>query len=216
MKTKLTLVFIVGMIGGYFAGREHLKYELRSAASEAAKSIQQSLKRAFSTDEKPDKAKVDSERSLEKTLEEERRALEEATAKANQDQEAKRIEALKRAADEKKVKDSYAKEFLTLSDIESSYQDDRLDGRVPCVFGNLKNIGDRTLKRVEVTTYFLDSDGKEIFEKAYNLVTDRSFDDNSPLKPNYVRKIAWKFKNVPVQWAEGKVRVACTDLEFVP
>lgn len=85
------------------------------------------------------------------------------------------------------------------------------------VFGELKNKGDRSLKRVEVTTYCLDKDGKVVFEKNFPavLVSDYSFGlrDNKPLKPNYSQQFGYKLDDAPSDWS-GKIRVEVTDLEF--
>lgn len=84
------------------------------------------------------------------------------------------------------------------------------------VFGELKNLGDRTLKEVEITIYCLDKNGKAIFEKTYRpvLVSEYSlFGDNKPLKPNYSKKFGVKLDDAPSDWAR-KVKVKVTDIEF--
>ena len=85
------------------------------------------------------------------------------------------------------------------------------------VFGELKNKGDRSLKRVKVTTYCLDKDGKVVFEKDFPavLVSEYSFGlrENKPLKPNYSQQFGYKLDDAPSDWS-GKVRVEVTDLEF--
>jgi hypothetical protein len=47
---KLTVVAVVSLVIGYFAGREHLKYEVRSAMQDAASELQSSLANAFGSD----------------------------------------------------------------------------------------------------------------------------------------------------------------------
>jgi hypothetical protein len=86
----------------------------------------------------------------------------------------------------------------------------------PGVFGEVKNLGDRTLDKVEITIYCLDEDGGAVFEKKYPavLVSDYSlFSDDEPLKPNYTAKFGVKLDDAPSEWA-GKVNVAVTDIEF--
>lgn len=85
----------------------------------------------------------------------------------------------------------------------------------PGVFGEIKNVGDRTLKKVEITIYFLDKSGKPIFEEIYHpvLVTDFSLGDNEPLKSNYSRKFGYSTDDVPSEWAK-KVRAKITNIEF--
>lgn len=83
------------------------------------------------------------------------------------------------------------------------------------VFGEIKNLGDRTLREVEITIYFLDKDDKPIFEETYHpvLVTRFSLGDNEPLKPNYSTKFGYSPDNVPSDWAK-KVRAKITNIEF--
>ncbi len=84
------------------------------------------------------------------------------------------------------------------------------------VFGEIKNLGDRTLTQVEITIFFLDDAGKDIYEKKYHpvMVSDFSFgSSNEPLKPNYSTKFGCKTEGAPSEWP-GKVRVQVTDLKF--
>lgn len=85
------------------------------------------------------------------------------------------------------------------------------------IFGTIVNKGNRTLREVEITVYFLDKDGVVIGEKNYYpvLVTKFSFgDDNKPLNPNYVKDFGYSVKDyAPSAWA-GKVKGEITDIEF--
>jgi len=83
------------------------------------------------------------------------------------------------------------------------------------VFGELKNRGDRTLRVVAITVYYLDKDGNGIHEKTYFpvLVTDELEGDNQPLKPNYGKNFWYRIDGAPSDWAK-KVKVAVTDVEF--
>lgn len=51
--TKLIVTAVVSLVIGYFAGREHLKYEMRSALSEAAAELQKGLNSVFGGAEPP-------------------------------------------------------------------------------------------------------------------------------------------------------------------
>ena len=84
------------------------------------------------------------------------------------------------------------------------------------VFGEIKNLGNKSLKEVEITIYCLDKDGRPIFEKKYYpiLVSEWSFEDNGPLKPNYSKKFGVKLDDAPSDWAK-KVEVKVTDIEFL-
>jgi len=83
------------------------------------------------------------------------------------------------------------------------------------VFGELKNRGDRTLREVEITAYFLDKEGNVVHEETYRPVsaTDNPFAENLSLKPNYARKFGYRIDGAPSEWAK-KVKVSVTDVEF--
>jgi hypothetical protein len=84
------------------------------------------------------------------------------------------------------------------------------------VFGEVKNSGDRTLKKVEITIYCLGPDGKPVFEKTYTpvLVSEVSVSDsNQPLKPGYSRQFGVKMDDAPSEWTK-QVEVKVTQAEF--
>jgi hypothetical protein len=84
------------------------------------------------------------------------------------------------------------------------------------VFGEIKNRGDRTLSKVEITIYYLDKNGNPIFEKSYDpiLVSRFSFgDSNAPLKPGYSRKFGYRVDDAPSE-GDGKVEVKVTTIAF--
>jgi hypothetical protein len=109
---------------------------------------------------------------------------------------------------------------LSLYDISVRYQNSELNGRVPGVEFKLKNLGERTLTKVGVTVYFLDSDGKTIAENKFNPVWVTSYggENNDPSKPGYIWALSgnqfYVAKNVPSEWVEGRVIVKVTDVEF--
>lgn len=81
------------------------------------------------------------------------------------------------------------------------------------VFGELKNNGNRSLKEVEITVYYLDKDGKAIFEDKHSPVrTTKYFGNNNPLKPNYSLEFGYKL-DAPSDWS-GNIRVELTNIEF--
>ncbi len=175
-KQRLTIIaaLVVGLVCGYFIGREHVKYELRNAMGEAFSGIAEGMKNAFGG---------------------------EATSKNE--------------SASKKEKEDYIQQYLQVYDISSQYQSDFVDKNVPAVFGKIKNNGNRSLRRVEVTAYFLDNQGKTIFENSYPAVsTGTLMSQDSPLKPNYIKDFGYKSKGCPSEWSEGKVTVAITDIEF--
>ncbi|MBM4031799.1 MAG: hypothetical protein FJ291_08455 [Planctomycetes bacterium] len=95
---------------------------------------------------------------------------------------------------------------------------------MPGVEFKLRNRGNRTLKHVEVTVYFMDAAGKVISEEDYHpvLVSESSFvmERGKPLKPNYIWQMErgkfYQAKNVPDEWSEGSAVAEITDIEIVP
>lgn len=83
------------------------------------------------------------------------------------------------------------------------------------IFGEVKNIGDRTLRKVEITIYCKDAEGKTVFEKQYDpvLVTKLSLGDNNPLKPGYARQFGVRLSDAPSDWSK-KVDVKVSTVEF--
>jgi|SRR6266850_5443663 len=84
------------------------------------------------------------------------------------------------------------------------------------VWGEVKNTGDRSLDKVEITIFFLNREGRRIHEKTYHpvLVSEFSFgDSNGPLKPGYAQKFGVKADDAPSEWA-NKVEIEVTDVRF--
>ncbi len=90
----------------------------------------------------------------------------------------------------------------------------------PGVEFKLRNNGDRTLNKVKVTVYFQDALGNTIAEEDFTpvLVSEYSFRDSKPLKPNYIWQLErGKFyvaESVPDEWKEGAATAKVTDIEF--
>jgi len=84
------------------------------------------------------------------------------------------------------------------------------------ISGIIRNLGNRTLNKVEIIIYFLDKDGMPIFEETYSpvWVSEYSFGtSNKPLKPNYSRRFGYRIDDVPSDWAK-KIRAEITDIRF--
>lgn len=84
------------------------------------------------------------------------------------------------------------------------------------VSGIIRNLGNRTLNKVEIIIYFLDKDGMPIFEETYSpvWVSEYSFGtSNKPLKPNYSRRFGYRIDDVPSDWAK-KIKAEITDIRF--
>ncbi|TYO96769.1 hypothetical protein EDC39_11257 [Geothermobacter ehrlichii] len=117
-------------------------------------------------------------------------------------------------------KQAYIKKVV-LYDLKARYYDTFLEKKVPGVEFKIKNKGDKTLKKVEVTVYFKDANGTIIAEEDYYpvLVTKYSFGgNNKPLKPNYIWQMErgkfYKADSVPSEWKEGSVSAKITNIEF--
>ncbi len=84
-------------------------------------------------------------------------------------------------------------------------------------WGEVKNSGDRTLKKVDLVIYCLGADGKPVFEKTFSpvWVTEVSMpgDENEPLKPGYSRQFGVKLDDAPSDWSK-RVEVKVTGVEF--
>jgi len=111
---------------------------------------------------------------------------------------------------------AYMATGLQLYDVRARYYNDIVDGKVAATFGKIKNVGDKALAKVVVTAYFLDKADAVIFENSYPavLVGSGIVGNGGPLKPNYIREFGFKTKDCPSEWAEGKVKVGITAIEF--
>lgn len=86
----------------------------------------------------------------------------------------------------------------------------------PGVFGEVKNAGNRTLNRVEITIYFLNKQGQPVYEKQFPAVLagGGTFGrDDKPLKPGYSQKFGVKAEDAPSEWNKT-VTVKVTDVDF--
>lgn len=112
-------------------------------------------------------------------------------------------------------------EKVRLYDVEAKYYSTYTSDRVAGVNFKLKNEGDRTLRKVKVTFYFMDSTGTVIAEEDYHpvLVTKYSYGDNKPLKPNYIWQNEpgrfYKADSVPSEWQEGLIKADVTEVDFL-
>ncbi len=110
---------------------------------------------------------------------------------------------------------------VVLYDLSAKYYDSYLDKRIPGIEFKLRNKGNRSLNRVEVTVYFKDKENTIIYEETYYpvLVTEFSFaGKDKPLKPNYIWQLEegkfYKVDALPDEWKEGSVSAKITDIEF--
>ena len=143
-----------------------------------------------------------------------RKELAETEAKAS-----KELAETEAKAEKEQRKQAYLKR-LKLYDFETGLYDTYGDKRVPGVKFKLKNEGDLTLSRVEVTVYFKDATGKTIHEQSFVPVFVNSFglDNRGPLKPGYIWELErgnfYAAKSVPTEWKPGAAEARITDLDF--
>lgn len=87
----------------------------------------------------------------------------------------------------------------------------------PKVLGELKNVGDRNVKKVEIVIYFLDKDGQVVYEKtSYPVGPCGLFPIGRCghiLKPNYSEEFSVYLGDAPSDWA-GKVTVGVSKIDF--
>lgn len=127
----------------------------------------------------------------------------------------------KEAVEQKEdIKRQYIKEFLLLKDTKVIDGHGKLD--VPgysstkkAVKGSIKNIGDKTIALLQITVYFLDSNGARIGEKEITVLSTKSiFEPDPAFKPNYTKDFGYIIEeDAPSDWS-GKVEVEISKIGF--
>jgi hypothetical protein len=115
-------------------------------------------------------------------------------------------------------KQNYIDNYLKLFEIEAKIINTWSDEKKPGVRFSIKNIGDETLKEVEVIVYFLDKNKKPFLEKKFYPVNDLSIGDTLKLlKPNYTyrkdKNIYSTVDNLGDEWS-GLVDIKIVNIEF--
>ena len=128
------------------------------------------------------------------------------------------IEEIEDKLAEQKMKRDYF-DKVEIFDFEATRIDTYLDKNIPAVRFAIRNRGDRSLDKVEVTVYFYDRNKNAIFEKTYYpvLVSSYGLNNNSPLKPNYIKRQKennyYTIDELGSEWA-GKADAIVSDIEF--
>ena len=127
------------------------------------------------------------------------------------------------AALEKKEKSDYIPKIQLTGLTADNY--DTYDGWKTGVTFRLKNNGNKTLNRVEVTIYFLDGNNQPVYDEKFYPVSVSELSNDTPLRPGYV----WQLDSghfltvsraVPDEWQRGStnfrrnVRAEITDIKF--
>jgi DNA-binding protein YbaB len=114
-------------------------------------------------------------------------------------------------------KQKYIDDNLEILDLKANIRNSVVDGEVPGVDFRIKNNGSQSLKKVEVTVYFKDKDGKIIYEDKFTPVSSAG-SNNSILKPHYIWQIEkghfYTAKSVPSEWDKKSVEAKVTAIEF--
>ncbi len=84
------------------------------------------------------------------------------------------------------------------------------------VSGEIRNTGNRIVRKIEITVFHLDEEGRAIFERIhYPVFAPRwETDENKLLKPNCSQKFRYKLDEVPSQWS-GEVLVKIVKIAFM-
>jgi hypothetical protein len=77
--------------------------------------------------------------------------------------------------------------------------------RLRTYVGKVQNTGDKTVDFVSIKVYYLDKEGKSIWEEVVSV--------SDTLKPNYIKEFPFGGVNVSSEWA-GKVTYGLTSLQF--
>lgn len=111
-------------------------------------------------------------------------------------------------------------EKLEIYDVDSKYRPSASGSRSASVQFKIRNNGDRTLTRIEVTVYFLNASGAPIAEEVFVPVRVNPYAASAarPLRPGYVWELegnrTMTTRSIPSEWVEGSVEVKFTGLEF--
>ena len=134
------------------------------------------------------------------------------------------INGLKESEDEIqkiKEKNTYIKN-VKLYKFKAKYYETYSRKKTPGVNFKIKNEGNRTLNEVQVTIYFMDSDGSVIHETKFHPILDSTYSfgkNNAPLKPNYIWQLErgkfYSVDTVPSEWKEGAASAKVTNIEFL-
>ena len=118
----------------------------------------------------------------------------------------------------KKEKADYFSQ-IELTDLSAHYHD-TYDGRKAGVIFRLKNNGEKTLKRIEVTVYFLDRNNNPVYDEKFYPVSVNEYSKDTPLRPSYVWQLDQEHflpvsRAMPDEWEQGNAKAEITDIDFM-
>lgn len=79
------------------------------------------------------------------------------------------------------------------------------------VFGEMKNNGNHRLLNVEMIVYCLDSDGKPIFQKKFQLFNENQ---HASLESREIKAFGVSMNDAPLEWKHSKLDVKVTQVKF--
>ncbi|WP_417553011.1 hypothetical protein [Marinomonas fungiae] len=79
------------------------------------------------------------------------------------------------------------------------------------IFGSIKNSSNQSFDKIQITIYYLDGEGKAIYEVTYTPISVSKYSSDTPLKANYVKEFGIKAET-PLGWSK-KVKAVISDIE---
>ena len=80
------------------------------------------------------------------------------------------------------------------------------------VFGEMKNTGNHRLLNVKMIVYCLDSDGRPIFQKKFQLFDDEN--QHASLESGAIKAFGVSMNDAPLEWKHNKLDVKITQVKF--
>lgn len=113
------------------------------------------------------------------------------------------------------IKNQYLSK-VELSNVRAKYYTS-LGSQEPGISFKIENKGDSTLSYIQVTAYFKNATGNNIYEKDFTVINSESaFGNSKPLKPNYIHQVDgyYSVDGVPDEWQEGNVEAEISEIRF--
>jgi hypothetical protein len=99
---------------------------------------------------------------------------------------------------------------LKLNNVEMKAHESYLKQSVVEIMGNIQNIGDKTVKTVEITCVFYDAYGQVVLRRRLPIVSAKL----GPLTPNQLRPFRLPFDDIPETWNQVMPQLVMAAIEF--
>ena len=116
-------------------------------------------------------------------------------------QDGARVDAAKRAAEERA--------YISKVQVSGAHAGGPVVENA--VFGEIKNTGNHRLLNVEMIVYSLDSDGKPIFRKQFQLFNENQHDS---LESPGIKEFGVSMKDAPLDWKHNRLDVKVKQVKF--